>query len=765
VETVIVPPASGAASAFGFLGAPVAHEAARSAPALLAETNWISVSAILDDLKAAGRAHLATAGISDVAVTREADARLFGQVHTLRIAIPGGVVNAESAIAIMENFAAAYRRFYARDPFGGALEIIGWRVTCTGSTPPLRLGKLARATTAPHPTARRLAWFPETEQQVSTPVHSRYALPPGTTITGPAIIEEDEATTVIPPGDAVSIDDHGNLVITVHRAEQRAAAAVTPLEQDPVSLEIMWSRLVTISEEMWLTVIRTAFSLIIGEAQDFACEILDAQGASLAHSPRAMPVFNIALMSAVQALLAEYPAQTLVPGDVLMTNDPWDCAGHLYDIAIVTPVFRDGRVVAFMGSVGHVSDIGGTKDRAGAREIFEEGIQLPATKLFAAGIANRDVFRIMERNVRNPQQVLGDVQALVAANALGAERLAAFMAEYGLPDLVELASVMQRRGEAAVREAIRKVPDGVYRGLTHFNASGEKLWVPLQLTVADDEIKVDYDGAPKQLSRGGINCTLTVTRAETMFALKCVFTPGIRATAGCYRPFSITAPEGSLFNCTRPASVGLRRLSMWYFVGTIFRALSGAVPGQVQAFTGLPTLVDLYGSDPGGGVFTDHVFVGGGQGGSARQDGKSGVIWPTSAANTAIELVEARIPVVVLEKALIAGSGGAGTHRGGLGQRLRLKRLRDDGLKLFVNVYPEGEGFTSDGLLGGEPGGRVRCFRHTNGSVHEYLVSTMVDLQDGEIIEVCVGGGAGFGPLAGRSPADVARDRADGYLL
>jgi 5-oxoprolinase (ATP-hydrolysing)/N-methylhydantoinase A len=763
LETVVVPPASGAASAFGFLGAPVAHEAARSAPALLAQADWGTVNAILEALEGAGLAHLTSAGVAEVAVTREADARLAGQVHTLRIAVPGGRLNAESTAAIEENFATAYRRYYARDPFGGVLEIIGWRVTCTGPTPALRLGGLARAATMPRPTARRLAWFPETECQVSTPVHSRYALPPGTRIEGPAIIEEDEATTVIPPGDEVAVDEHGNLVITVRRAEQHVAATATPLEQDAVGLEIMWSRLVTISEEMWLTVIRTAFSLIIGEAQDFACEILDAQGASLAHSPRAMPVFNIALMSAVQALLAEYPAQTLVPGDVLMTNDPWDCAGHLYDIAIVTPVFHAGRVVAFMGSVGHVSDIGGTKDRAGAREIFEEGIQLPACKLIAAGVPNRDVFRIIERNVRNPQQVLGDVQALVAANALGAERLGAFMAEYGLRDLVELASVMQRRGEVAVREAIRKVPDGVYRGRTHFNASGEKLWVPLQLTVAGDELRVDYDGAPKQLGRGGINCTLTVTRAETMFALKCVFTPGIRATAGCYRPFSISAPEGSLFNCTRPASVGLRRLSMWYFVGTIFRALSDAIPGQVQAFTALPTLIDLYGRDPDGSVFTDHIFVGGGQGGSARQDGKSGVIWPTSAANTAVELVEARIPVVVLEKSLIPGSGGAGAHRGGLGQRLRLRRLRNDGHKLFVNVYPEGEGVTSDGLLGGAAGGRVRCFRHSSGLRHEYEVSTMVDLQDGEIIEVNVGGGAGFGPPAERAALAIARDRAEGY--
>ena len=148
---------------------------------------------------------------------------------------------------------------------------------------------------------------------------------------------------------------------------------------------------------MWLTVIRTAFSLIISEAQDFACEMLDARGEPLVHSPRAMPVFNLCLPRAVKALLAKYPAETLVPGDVLVTNDPWLCAGHLFDIAVLTPVFRDGRLVGLVGTVGHVSDIGGTKDSLHAREIFEEGIQIPPMKLFRAGVANEDLLRCSPR--------------------------------------------------------------------------------------------------------------------------------------------------------------------------------------------------------------------------------------------------------------------------------------------------------------------------------------------------------------------------------
>src|SRR5205085_3443770 len=259
-----------------------------------------------------------------------------------------------------------------------------------------------------------------------------------------------------------------NLRLTIAVAP-RPAALVTPemaladamarIEGGPISLEIMWSRLVTVVDEMWLTVVRTAFSLIISEAQDFACELLDARGEPLAHSPRAMPVFNLCLPRAVKALLAKYPPDTLVPGDVLVTNDPWLCAGHLFDIAVLTPVFRDDRLVGLVGTVGHVSDIGGTKDSLKAREIYEEGIQIPPMKLYRAGVPSEDLFELIAENVRNPAQVLGDVHSFVAANAVGAERLTAFISEYGIHDLEALAAVLQGLSEKAMRDAIPAIPD------------------------------------------------------------------------------------------------------------------------------------------------------------------------------------------------------------------------------------------------------------------------------------------------------------------
>jgi len=223
---------------------------------------------------------------------------------------------------------------------------------------------------------------------------------------------------------------------------------------DPVSLEIMWSRLINITEECWVTIWRTAFSTIIGEAQDFGCELLDARANSIAHSPRSMPVFNLTLPQAIKALFESFPPNELEDGDVLITNDPWVCAGHLFDLAVVTPVFRSGQMVGLVGSIGHCSDIGGTKDSGHAREVYEEGLQIPPLKLYRAGRLNNDVAAMIRRNVRRPEMVFGDIQAQVGSNRIGAQRLLEFMEEYGLEALEPLAHEVQHRAETAMREAI-----------------------------------------------------------------------------------------------------------------------------------------------------------------------------------------------------------------------------------------------------------------------------------------------------------------------
>jgi 5-oxoprolinase (ATP-hydrolysing)/N-methylhydantoinase A len=778
VREVIVPPASGAASAFGFLAAPLSFEQVRSRV-----VGWrqgfdaVAVEALLAELEAEGRRLLSEAGVAarDVSVERSADMRLVGQMHDIRVPLPASPITDASLGELRRAFEAVYAARYTKVPEGAPFEAINFRVQCRGPAPALSLaGAAGGGATGEKRKGVRRALFEG--RAAETPVYDRYALVPGDRFAGPAIIEEREATTIIGPADSVRVDEHLNLVIAVSVAEAPAqrigeatplADAVRLIESDPVSLEIMWSRLVTVVEEMWLTVCRTAFSLVISEAQDFACELLDPEGETLAHSPRAMPVFNLTLPRAVKALLEAYPPATLRPGDVLVTNDPWLCAGHLFDIAVVTPVFKDGGLVGLMGTVGHVSDIGGTKDSLRAREIYEEGLLIPPLKLYEAGRPNATLLGLIGENVRNSHQVLGDIQSFLAANALGAERLVAFMREYGLGDLRALASVVQGRSEAAMREAIRALAPGVYHSEISSNPLGVPLTCPVTIEVRDEEIAIDFAGAPPQLPQGGLNSTLNYTAAHATYPLKCMLTPSVRGNAGCYRPFTVTAPEGSILNCLKPAAVNLRTRTGWYLAPNIFKALAGPARDKVQAFTGLPVATNVYGQTRDGRIYSDLLFMGGGQGASAHRNGKSGLLWPTSAANTSIEMFESRVPVLVIEKAYVADSGGPGEHRGGLGQRVRLRRLAEDGLATLVSVYPEGVGNPTPGLFSGEAGGAARgvVLDGEGRLVEDCGTGALVEIRrPSEIVEVVLAGGSGFGDPRKRSRAAIEHDLAEGYV-
>ena len=624
VREVIIPPASGAASALGFLAAPLSFEQVRSHPLRLDEPDAAQrIAAVVEVLRTEVEARITSAGEPTQQVRTElsADMRLFGQLHEINVPLPAGPFDDGALAALHDAFGTAYTARYTSVYQGVAVQLVSIRVRCQGPEPQLSINRTALPSSGPSFKPRRAAYF--NGQFIETPVYDRYTLKAGAKIEGPALIEEHEATTVVPPGDRVMVDGAGSLRISIAVAAP-AAARITPttpleearalIEADPVSLEIMWARLVTVVEEMWHTIVRTAFSLIISEAQDFATDLLDPEGESLAHSPRAMPVFNLTVPIAVKALLKEFPPETLVPGDVLITNDPWLCAGHLFDIAVVTPVFLDGRLVALTATVGHVGDIGGTKDSLSAREIYDEGFQIPPMKLYRAGKANEDLLRLLAENVRKSPEVLGDLHSFVAANQLGAERLLAVMSDYGMHDLRALAAVIQKRSEEAMRAAIRALPDGVYRSEIFNNPLGTKLRYPVEVRVEGDTITIDFDGAPPQQPRGGLNCTYTYTAAHTIYPLKCILSPQIRSNAGCYRAFTVKAPAGSILNCLRPASVNLRTRTGWYIAPNIFRALAEAAPAHVQAATGLPHAVNIYGYDGAGRVYADHFFMGGGPG-------------------------------------------------------------------------------------------------------------------------------------------------------
>jgi 5-oxoprolinase (ATP-hydrolysing)/N-methylhydantoinase A len=534
---------------------------------------------------------------------------------------------------------------------------------------------------------------------------------------------------------------------------------------DPVSLEIMWSRLINIIEECWVTLWRTSFSTIIGEVNDFGCQLMDARGNSIVHSPRSMPVFNLVQPGMAKMLLEAYPPHAQAEGDVFICNDPWVGPGHLFDVAVVTPVFRRGTLVALVGSMAHCSDIGGTKDSGNAREIYDEGLQIPPLRLYRAGVLNEDLAQLIRRNVRKPEMVFGDIQAQVSSNHVGARRLPEFMDEYGLESLEPLAKEVQSRSERVMRQAIAAIPNGVYRSEVHVPVAGERLRLPCAVFVEDDELTVDFAGAPPQAPKGAVNCTLTYTTAHTLYAVKTILTPQTASNADCFGPLHVRAPEGSILNCRYPAAVNQRTMVGWFCGPAVFRALAPVLPERVQAFTGLPASFSAYGVDAGGRVFNNHYMFGGGQGASHQVDGRSALMYPTSACNASVEVFEQRTPILIERKDLIADSAGPGQHRGGPGQRLEIRKLHADDRPVLLNMLTHATGWGMQGLLGGRAGRDGGCYRNGVEMSGKPGMSVFLELRDAaDLVTVEASGGSGFGDPAGRPAELVARDLEEGYV-
>ena len=536
---------------------------------------------------------------------------------------------------------------------------------------------------------------------------------------------------------------------------------------DPVSLEIMWSRLVNITEEMWTTTLRTAVSTIIASANDFGCEVLDSQGRSVAHAYRSMPVFNMTMPNVTKEILKKYPVSSMQPGDVFLTNDPWMCAGHLPDIAVVTPVFYQGKVVAFAGNIANTSDIGGSLDAKNVRDSYEEGIFFPICKLYHQGEPNELVFDMFRWNVRAPDMVLTDLEAQVAANASGCERVVAFLEEYELSDLEDLSAAIRGRSQEAMRAAIAEMADGEYTNEVFTDGMGVPLKIAVKLKVEGDAISVDYAGSSPQIDHGGINCTMIYSLGHTLYTLACLLTPEVPVNEGCFEPIRVTAPEGSIINCTFPASVGSRVNTGWYIHGAIFQALSAVLPDRIQAGNGLMSILQTYGVEADGRVFNTHFFCGGGRGATSGGDGTGHNMFPSSASNVPIEVFELNSPVLINAKEFVQNSAGPGKFRGSSGERVSMSRLAGHPHPLHIYLHPHRLSFAAEGAFGGKPG--TKTVVALNGETVSDADSPMelgyVTLDhDTDVLTVEFPSGGGmFDPLD-RDQEQAAADRQNGIV-
>jgi N-methylhydantoinase B len=525
---------------------------------------------------------------------------------------------------------------------------------------------------------------------------------------------------------------------------------------DPVTLEVVWNRLLSVANEQQDALIRTAFSTIVRESQDLACGIFDTRGRMIAQSISGTPGHINAMATSMKHFLAAFPPDKLGPGDVLITNDPWMTAGQINDITITTPFFKDGRLVALFANTCHSADIGGRILSAEAREVFEEGLRLPIMKLFDRGEPNQVLMQIVRVNVRQPDEVIGDFYAQTASNDAGGRALLEMMEEFGLDSIDHVAEEIIRRSEQAVRGEIAKLPDGEWSNETWSDGFEEPILIRCTVRVAGDEIFIDFSGSSPQSTRG-INVVLNYTHAYASFAIKAAICPDVPHNEGSFRPVHVSAPPGSILNALEPAPVASRQVIGHFIPSAIFAALSGAMPGRLMAPGADPIWLSVWrGQNPS---FTLTLFQVGGTGARPSKDGLSAVGFPSGVAGVPAEIVESLSPVVVKRRELRPDSGGAGTWRGGLGQLTEFVR-RGEG-RWSVSSIADRTKYPAPGLLGGQAGAAGEVALGDGTRLH---AKSLVDLGAGDTVHVNLPGGGGYGDPLQRDAQRVLWDVIEGYI-
>ncbi|MBW1666486.1 MAG: hydantoinase B/oxoprolinase family protein [Deltaproteobacteria bacterium] len=534
---------------------------------------------------------------------------------------------------------------------------------------------------------------------------------------------------------------------------------------DPITLEILWRRLISIVDEADSTVSRTAFSSLLRDAHDYTCMFTDRKGRELAQGTFATPGQSGAMALGIKNIVQKLELESCKEGDVFITNDPWALAGHLNDVCVMSPIFYKGTLTAFTACVFHHSDIGG-RVSSDNHEVFEEGLFIPLVKLYEGGTLNESVMEMIKWNVRTPDEVVGDIRSQIAANHVCSEKICQMLEDNNLEGLDDLADEIIERTEKSMRGAIEKIPDGIYRaeGIVEQMEGKEDIIIKAAVEVKGSEIIVDLAGSSPQVDWGG-NVVYNFTYAYVFMALKSMFDPDIPNNDGCAAPISMRAPEGTVVNCKFPAAVAARMQVGHFMTEIIYKALADAVPDRVIAGSGgTPATMNVfYGKRNNGSPWHSVIIRGGGMGASARADGHYVSIFPANGANTPVEIFESDTPLLVEKRELLPDSGGPGKMKGGLGRRV-IFRVPDDE---YAPIPPVSLGIQSgryryapEGLFGGKNGAKARFL--VNGEAgNPYGLTQLVP---GDEVIMDAAGGGGYGNPFERDPEMVERDVVEGYV-
>jgi len=534
---------------------------------------------------------------------------------------------------------------------------------------------------------------------------------------------------------------------------------------DPITLEILWRRLVSIVDEADASVARTAFSSLLRDAHDYTCMFTDSRGQELVQGTFCTPGQAGAMALGVKKIINSIPFEDYRSGDVFIVNDPWLLAGHLNDVCVLSPIFFQNRLVAFTACVFHHSDIGG-RVASDNREVFEEGLFIPVIKLYDAGVLNEEVLKLIRSNVRTPEEVNGDIRSQVAANHVCAQKIIEMLEDERLESLDDLADEIIERTEASMRRAISRIPDGRYSYAGIIEGAGKRKDIDIKLAVEvkDSDITIDFAGTSAQVDWGG-NVVYNFTYAYVFMGIKSGFDPDIPINEGAIRPIKMTAPEGTVVNCRFPAPVAARMQIGHFMTEMVFKALAEATPDNIIAESGgTPAQTNIfYGRRHDSRPWHTMIIRGGGLGASSRMDGHHCAIFPANGANTPVEIFESDTPLVVEERGLVADSGGPGRMRGGLGRKMVIRIPADESAPQAPTTIAIQAGryrYAPQGLFGGLAGAGAKFLR--NGDAGD--PSGLTFCENGDLIEFFSAGGGGFGDPLQRDPEAVERDVRNGYV-
>ena len=548
-------------------------------------------------------------------------------------------------------------------------------------------------------------------------------------------------------------------------AHMSAAPAAHPAARDPFALELVKNALAALADEMALTIARTARSFVVKEALDFSTALYLADGEMIAQGT-CLPFHLGAMPYAVASVRRVYEGR-IKPGDLYITNDPYDGSTHLPDIVLVKPVFRGKDLLGFSSALAHMTDIGGRipgGNASDSTELYQEGLRIPPSRLWRQGEPDDALFRLIEKNVRVPDKVLGDVRSLVAACAIGEREMLKLCDQYGTAEFVALCRDLLDYTERFTRAEIAKLPDGTYRFVDHIDSDGidpGPIRFEVAVTVAGEEMIVDFEGTSPQV-RGAINCVYPFTRSTALGCIRSILDLAIPNNSGYFRPITVKAPEGSIVNPRAPAAVAARGLTGVRIGDTVFGALAQIRPDMVPACgANAPEIGVSFGATaPDGRPYVYLEFLVGSWGGGPDRDGMDACTGTlVNYANTPAELIEADLPIAIERYGFVPDTGGAGRWRGGLAVERHLRFKIDRGT---LQIRSDRRKHLAYGLDGGGPGApAMATVTRADGREEDFPAKFLTTVNNGDILKVRLSGGGGHGDPRLRDPKQIEDDLAE----